>query len=65
MEKREYIRHQMSITMDLDNVSEGIPSHQVNASTAFQHQTPAEDSLEFEKKGVTQRVGEIVVGGHT
>jgi AraC-like DNA-binding protein len=65
MEKREYIRHQMSITIDLDNVSQGFPAIKSTPQPSFSIRLPLKINLEFKKNGVTQRVGEIVVGGHT
>ena len=63
LKQRNYLRHQLAITIDLDKVSDGFPKIEYKPQPPFSVKFPFKIRLEFNKNGVTTQVLGIVVGG--
>lgn len=63
LKQRDYLRHQLSITIDLDDLSSGFPKIEHKPQMPFKVEFPFKISLEFKKNGVITQTEELVLGG--
>jgi len=62
LKKRQYLRNELSITIDLDNVEFGFPKIVVKPQLPCSFGRSFKTSLFFSKNGSVKQVQEIVVG---